>query len=218
MEVKICGITDKEDALFAAACGVDALGFIFYAPSPRSISPLMARDIISLLPATITKVGVFVNHDYNEVQRIFDYCRLDLIQLHGDESVEYCLKFNKSLLIKAASPQSEDDLRTLAMYPVQAILVDACEQGQYGGTGKKANWEYALRIKAIAPLILSGGLNGENIGNAIDQVAPPAVDINSGVESAPGKKDRIKLKNILEIIRGRDDKIGGRKIFTLKNE
>jgi phosphoribosylanthranilate isomerase len=216
-EIKICGITDREDALFAAACGVDALGFIFYPPSPRCISPPKARDIIAELPARVSKVGVFVNHDQCDVKRIFDFCGLDLIQLHGDESAEYCRSLTPSLLIKAASPQNDEDIEALSLYPVKAILIDARDTGHYGGTGKKANWELASRIRGTIPLVLSGGLSEENIREALIQVAPDAVDINSGIESAPGRKDKKKLENIIEIIRGMDDKTGGRKVFSIKS-
>lgn len=217
MEIKICGITNSEDALFAAACGVDALGFIFYPPSPRAVTPDSARSIIYSLPKNIVKVGVFVNHDPGEVKRVFDFCGLDLIQLHGDESADYCRKFPLSILIKAVSPQNESDIRALSLLPVKTILLDARDGGLYGGTGKKSNWGFASEIKKLFPLVLSGGLNGENIEEAIFQVSPGAVDINSGVESAPGKKDKIKIRNILEIIRRNDNKKGDGKIFAPNN-
>lgn len=211
-EIKICGITDKEDALFAAECGVEALGFIFYPPSPRYISPEAAKTIISVLPAEVAKVGVFVNHDFRQLKEIADFCGLDLIQLHGDETPGYCSHFSPDLLIKAVSLQSEADLEALSRYKLRSILVDARDAGRYGGTGQKANWDLAAKVKKTHVLILSGGLNEENIGAAINEVSPQAVDINSGVESAPGRKDRAKVKGIVDIIR-QIDAPGGEKII-----
>jgi len=204
-EIKICGITNKEDALFAAACGADALGFIFYPPSPRYISPEKARAIIAYLPPEIVKVGIFVNHDVSEVERIRQYCGLDLIQLHGDETPDYCRRFAPSLLIKALSPQSDADLDALGRYEVRAVLVDAHDKERYGGTGLTSDWDLAVKVKKSHSLILSGGLKEENITEAIARVSPQALDINSGIESAPGKKDHGKLLNIIEIIRNLDD-------------
>lgn len=206
-EIKICGITNKEDALFAASSGADALGFIFYPPSPRYIPPEEAKEIISCLPSEVVKVGVFVNQDASEVERIRQYCDLDLIQLHGDETPDYCRRFVSSLLIKAFALQSDADLEVISHYEVGAILVDACDKnkGLYGGTGQMSNWELAVKVKKTYPLILSGGLREENIIEAIARVSPQAVDINSGIESAPGKKDHAKLRNIIEIIKNIDD-------------
>ena len=212
-EIKICGITDREEALFAAACGVEALGFIFYAPSPRYIDPLQAREIIAALPAEVVKVGVFVNLPVPAVQQIVDFCSLDLIQLHGDETPEYCRQFPRSRLVKAVFLQSEADLTRLELYHTQAILVDARTSEKYGGTGKKADWGLAARVKDGHNLILSGGLNEENIAAALAGVAPPAVDLNSGVESAPGRKDREKVRRIVALIRSRDEARDGKPIF-----
>jgi phosphoribosylanthranilate isomerase len=203
--IKICGITNKEDALFAASCGTDALGFIFYPPSPRYISPEKARTIIDCLPPEVVKVGVFVNQDAKEVERIRQYCGLDLMQLHGDETPDYCRRFEPSLLIKALSLQNDAELDALGRYEVRAVLVDARDKGLYGGTGLKSNWDLAVKVKKAHSLILSGGLKEENINEAIASVFPQAVDINSGIESAPGKKDHGKLRNVIELIRNIDD-------------
>jgi phosphoribosylanthranilate isomerase len=200
MEIKICGITNIEDATNACAYGVDALGFIFYKKSPRYITPKAAKDIIENLPRAIIRVGVFVNHDTETVRDIYEFCGLDLIQLHGDESPEYCVQFPGSILIKALSPRSEDDLNIARNYPVKAILIDARDPGLYGGTGKKSNWELAAKLKQMQPLILSGGLNPYNILEAIETVLPNAVDVNSGVEVSPQKKDSEKMKNIIEMV------------------
>ena len=204
-EIKICGITNKEDALFAASCGADALGFIFYPPSPRYISSERVGEIIECLPEEIVKVGVFVNQDADEVERIHEHCGLDLIQLHGDESPAYCRRFNPSILIKALSPKNDADLNVLDSYEVRAILVDARDKGLFGGTGLTSDWDLAVKVKKSHLLVLSGGLKEANITEAITCVMPHAVDINSGIESAPGKKDHDKIRNIIEIVRNLDD-------------
>jgi len=200
-QVKICGINNKEDALYAAACGAAALGFIFYPPSPRNINPEDARKIISVLPDELVKVGVFVNENVAEIKRVMEYCGFDMIQLHGDESPEYCRDFPASRIIKAVELKNNDDLNHALNYAVAALLMDSHHAGLYGGTGKKANWKLASRIKNKKPLILSGGLNEGNIAEALQTVAPAALDINSGVESEPGKKDHGKLARIFDIIR-----------------
>jgi phosphoribosylanthranilate isomerase len=202
VEIKICGITNLEDALNAYAFGADALGFIFYTKSPRYITPETARDITENLPRNIARVGVFVNHDIQDVRDIFEFCGLDLIQLHGDESVEYCRQFPESVLIKAISPRSDEELNVINKYPVKAILIDSRTADLYGGTGKQSNWELASKISNIRPLILSGGLNPDNIIKAIETVVPHAVDVNSGVEVSPRNKDSEKTKTVIEMVHG----------------
>jgi phosphoribosylanthranilate isomerase len=150
------------------------------------------------------KVGVFVNEKADEIKRVMKYCGLDMIQLHGDESPEFCREFTASQIIKAVELKNDDDLNHALNYDVAALLVDSRQAGLYGGTGRKSNWELACRIKNKKPLILSGGLNEENIAEALQTVAPAALDINSGVESEPGKKDHAKLARIFEIIRATD--------------
>jgi len=203
-QVKICGITNEEDALYAAGCGAAALGFIFYPSSPRYIKPEDARKIISILPKEIVKVGVFVNEKPTEIKKVMEYCGLDMIQLHGDETPEYCREFSADLIIKAVELKNDNDLNHAYSYEVAALLVDSRHAGLYGGTGRKANWKLACRIKNKKPLILSGGLNEENIAEALQTIAPAALDINSGVESEPGKKDHAKLTRIFDIIRRAD--------------
>jgi len=210
-ELKICGITNLEDACYVAECGADALGFIFYAYSPRYVAPERAKEIIEKIPHGITKVGVFVNHDVLEVKRTAEFCGLDLIQLHGDESPRYCRQFRSSVLIKGFSPREEGDLRKLRSYRARAILVDACDPTRYGGTGKRSDWRLAVKVKETHRLILAGGLHVDNIREAIEIVSPHAVDINSGVESSPGRKDHGKVRSIIGIVHGIDEK--GTKIF-----
>ena len=216
IQVKICGITNKEDARCAAKLGAAALGFIFYPPSPRNIKPADARKIVSVLPDESVKVGVFVNESVTEVKRIVEYCGLDMIQLHGDESPAYCREFPASQVIKAVQLKNDDDFNQTSGYDVAAILVDSRHAGLYGGTGKKANWELACRIKNKKPLILSGGLNEGNIAEAIKAVTPNALDINSGVELRPGKKDHAKLARIFDIIQHADVELNERQLIFSK--
>lgn len=208
-EIKICGITNLDDAKVAAESGVHALGFIFYRKSPRYVSPENAAEIIQNLPEGLTAVGVFVNHDALEVREIAKYCPLNMIQLHGDESPQYAQCLSDYHIIRAIAPQSADDLASLSEYPASAILVDGYDSRLYGGTGNEADWDVALLIKERYPLILSGGLNIDNVEVALHQVLPQAVDINSGVESVPGKKDHCKIRKITDIVR-RFDRICGK--------
>jgi phosphoribosylanthranilate isomerase len=199
-QIKICGITNIDDALCAAACGADAVGFIFHPASPRCIAPERVKEIIAALPGGIAKVGVFVNRGAEEVARMADDCGLDLIQLHGDESPEYCRRFPPERVIKAVSPRTAEELRELDAYDVRAFLADFREPGRYGGTGKQADWNLAAMLGRERPLILAGGLTEENIAEAIEAVAPQAVDINSGIERLPGVKDHGRMRRIVAII------------------
>jgi phosphoribosylanthranilate isomerase len=211
--IKICGITNIEDACFAAASGADALGFIFHPPSPRYVTPEIVKKIIEELPHPIITIGVFVNMASEEVKRIMTLCGLDMVQLHGAESPAFCREFSRSQVIKAIALRGEDDLTQLREYPVKAMLVDAYDPERHGGTGERADWALAAKVKAIHPLILAGGLSLANIQEAIEAIAPDAVDINSGVESAPGHKDHIKVKEIIELVhqfKGEHAKIFGR--------
>jgi phosphoribosylanthranilate isomerase len=213
MEIKICGITNMEDAVMAFAYGADALGFIFYEKSPRYVSPETAMRIIRNLPDDISKVGVFVNHDIHAVRQIYEFCGLDLIQLHGDESPAYCREFSQSILIKAISPRNEEDLGIVKRYGVKAVIIDARESGLYGGTGKKSNWELAAKLKEMHLLVLSGGLNAGNILEGIRTVSPHAVDVNSGVELSPGKKDPKQVQSMIETVHAAGE-TSTTKIFT----
>jgi len=210
--IKICGITNLDDAIAVAGSGANALGFIFYPRSPRYISPEKAKEIIENIPRKITRVGVFVNHRADEIKEIVDFCGLNLVQLHGNESPEFCRQFPASTLVKAFSPRTENDLQELKDYPVKAILVDTHDPKLYGGTGKTSNWKLASKIKKSHPLILSGGLNIDNIIEAIETAHPDAVDINSGVEVSPGKKDHSKVREIVKIVRKNDRHIDREKV------
>jgi phosphoribosylanthranilate isomerase len=201
IEVKICGITNIEDALAAASAGADALGFVFHPPSPRYVTPGRAREIIVSLPPGLCTVGVFVNPAAAEVLQIAELCGLDLIQLHGAETSEYCRRFPGERLIKALSFRSEEELAAMADYPVRAFLVDAHDPVRFGGTGKTCDWNLARKAAARHPLILAGGLGAENILAALDAVRPLAVDISSGVEVVPRKKDHDKIRAVIAAVR-----------------
>jgi phosphoribosylanthranilate isomerase len=212
-EIKICGITNLEDAMGAAGCGVDAVGFIFHPGSPRYIPPEKVKAIADALPKGIARVGVFVNHGAAEVERIVEECGLDLIQFHGDEPPEACRLFPPGRVIKAVFPRRMEDLTALAAYEVRAFLIDSRTAGLYGGTGRTADWALAARLRETRPLILAGGLNEGNIRQALASVSPHAVDLNSGVERAPGIKDHDRMRRIVEIIR-RGDANGPKILFA----
>ena len=216
MQVKICGITNIEDALCATENGAAAVGFIFYPPSPRYIDPQRAGEIIDRLPQHLVKVGVFVNSKEQEVHRIYDDCRLDMIQFHGDESPEFCRQFTGDRVIKALELKNQEDLKKGDLYDVAAILVDSRHAGLYGGTGKTSNWMLARHISQ--PLILSGGLKEENIHDALRVVNPAALDINSGVESSPGKKDHAKIARFMQIINMAGADSAASVIFTRRKD
>jgi phosphoribosylanthranilate isomerase len=200
-EVKICGITNREDALAAVHAGADALGFIFYPPSPRFVMPDRAREITQALPGSICRVGVFVDQDPEEVKRIMRFCGLDLIQLHGKESSDYCALFSPSVLIKAVSPGKEEDLAVLGDYPVKAILMDAGSPEKPGGTGMTCDWNLAKKAGEKHRLILAGGLHPGNILLALETVSPQAIDVGSGVEAQPGKKDSGKVRELVAAVK-----------------
>jgi len=194
VRVKICGLTNLEDALFAARAGADALGFIFYPKSPRYITPKEARLITAKLPPFITTVGVFVDEEPDKVNKIAGEAGLGALQLHGNERPAYCAHMGLSV-IKALRVRGEEDIKSMASYDVSAFLLDTYKKGQIGGTGEVFDWD--LAVKALEsgnkPLILSGGLTPDNVASAVKKVGPYAVDVSSGVESRPGVKDRDKI-------------------------
>lgn len=200
-KVKICGITNFDDADMAAKLGADALGFIF-APSPRNISPEEARDIIKKLPPFVTTVAVFVNEDEKVIKETIDYCGIDIVQLHGDESPEMCKNFMPDT-IKAFRVKDESIIEDMMVYKdsVKAFLLDTYSDKKAGGTGKVFDWDIACKIKLLdVPVILAGGLGPANIEKALKRVKPYAVDVNSGIESSPGKKDHGLMKELFEKI------------------
>lgn len=201
--VKICGITNLEDGLKASSLGVDALGFIF-APSHRRIDPEDARKIIQALPTPPLKVGVFVDEDPKEVFNVARYCGLDILQFHGKESEDYCKRFNY-FIIKAIRVSDFRSLREMEMYHETMILLDSFNPHQAGGTGNPFPWEIALEAKRRRDFIFSGGLTPLNVGEGIKKVKPWGVDVCSGVEAYPGKKDYLKMEDFLREVRKADE-------------
>ena len=201
VKVKICGITNVEDALLAVSAGADAVGFVFHESSPRFVFPEQAGAIIRVLPPFIQVVGLFVNADIGFVNETSDLCGLDLVQLHGDEPPEYCGQVNRRV-IKAFRVKDITSLDPLKNYQVSGYLLDAWSPAAYGGTGMSFNWEVAKVAEKYNPIILAGGLTPENVMSAVEIVAPYAVDVSSGVEAAPGKKDPDKVREFVRRAKG----------------
>jgi len=197
-KIKICGITNIDDALLAVNLGADALGFIFYPKSPRYVSVRTAADICNRLPPFVTRVGVFVNELEYEIEKALNECLLTALQFHGDEPPGFCVKF-PAKSIKAIRVRDENSIRMASEYDVDALLLDTYTEEKRGGTGKTFDWSLAAQMQTVGPpLILSGGLTSENVRHAIQQVQPYAVDVSSGVEQEPGRKDPEKLRRYFE--------------------
>lgn len=207
IRIKMCGTTRSEDAQAAASCGVDALGFIFAAKSPRYIEPQQAARIIGALPPFVSRVGVFVDEDIEKLKSTVDTAGLTAVQLHGQETPDYCLELkraNRSLGIYKAFRMGQGlraaDLTSYREW-VDAFLLDTYVKGLEGGTGQVFDWRLIKQLSIPKPLILAGGLNGENVAEAIRIAAPYAIDINSGVEDRPGVKNHQLLEQLIAIVR-----------------
>ena len=201
IKVKICGITNLPDGMAAAEAGADAVGFVFYDHSPRFVSIEAAAGIIRELPPFIIKTGVFVNAPEESVLRAIRECNLNLLQFHGDESPEYCLQFGL-MSMKAFRIRDAASLEALQNYPTEAWLLDAYNPDKLGGTGEKFNWDLALEAQRWGrPIFLAGGLTPENVDEAVRRARPYAVDVSSGVEATPGKKDHAKIKAFIQAAR-----------------
>jgi phosphoribosylanthranilate isomerase len=204
VKIKICGITNAEDAAVAVSAGADALGFVFYRKSPRFVEPCVVRSIVAGLPPFILSVGVFVNEDLSVVRTIVDECGLTLAQLHGDETAEYCDSLGRPVL-KALRMKDRGAVSTLADFQacrhVRGFLIDAFSEQAYGGTGHTTDWALAAEAARSATVLLAGGLTPANVSGAIRQVGPYGVDVSSGVEAEPGKKDPAKLKAFIQAAR-----------------
>jgi len=203
VKVKICGITNLEDAMVAAEAGADALGFVFYPESPRFIEPAMARYIISKLPVFITAVGVFVDEKEDMIRRIIRESGIQVLQFHGNESPIICTKFREKV-IKTIHVKDEESISQMKMYHINTFLLDTYHSEKKGGTGKSFNWDIAIRGKKYGRIILAGGLDPSNVVEAIKKVKPYGVDVSTGVEISPGKKDHTKIKEFIRKVKGLD--------------
>ncbi len=196
-KVKICGITNADDALAAVTAGADALGFVFHKASARCVTAEGVRRIIALLPPFVLPMGVFVNEDMKVVRDLMDTCGLALAQLHGDESAAYCEQLGRPML-KAIRLRDMGSFLSLAEYKgragVRGFVIDTYSESAYGGTGRTTDWSLAAEAAKTAAILLAGGLTPENVGEAIVKVRPYGVDVSSGVEASPGKKDHAKVK------------------------
>ena len=199
--IKICGITNKDDALTAVRLGASALGFVFYKKSPRYVSPYKARKIIEILPPFVVPVGVFVNQQEGALKDIVNFCGITTVQLHGDEPPVYCRRLKQFKLIKAFRIKDHVDWDAVNQYEtISGLLFDAYHEDQYGGGGRSFNWDLLNEKKISKPLILSGGLNAQNAVEALNCVKPYALDVSSGVEAAPGKKDHLMLEEFFRVV------------------
>ncbi|MDF1577651.1 MAG: phosphoribosylanthranilate isomerase [Desulfurivibrionaceae bacterium] len=203
--IKVCGITDPDDLAHAVSAGVDGVGFIFAEKSPRRIEPEKARELIRAVPPFVDAVGVFVNEDPDVVTDIIKYCGLTMVQLHGQENIDYCrlmpVRVLKSFAVKNGADGSE-----MAAYAGVAAgyLLDTYDQGMAGGTGRAFDWNLIKGLRIPGPVLLAGGLGPENVGEAISVARPFAVDVNSGVEKSPGRKDHALLTALIEAVRRAD--------------
>ncbi len=200
VRVKICGITNRDDAFFSVAHGVDALGFIFYEPSPRYVPPEHVRKIVSALPPFVTPVGVFVNTGREEILETVRSTGIRAVQLHGDETPADCMGYPFPV-IRALRVGDGFNPASLCDYPVDTFLLDTAKEGWYGGTGETFDWNVAREAAAHGRIILSGGIDPSNVADAVRTVKPYAVDCGSGVEAAPGRKDHARIREFLGALR-----------------
>lgn len=206
--VKVCGITNLEDALLVAEAGADALGFNFHPQSPRYLEPAEAAAIIRRLPPFLACVGVFVNLGCPEdVERMAREAGVRIVQLHGDESAGYAQVLSVTgKVIKAFRMSGADDFAEIREFPADAVLLDTADRRLYGGTGRTFDWALCRDLKLSRPIILAGGLNAGNVASAIRTVRPYAVDVCSGIECGPGKKDPRKLSEFMNEVRDADQR------------
>lgn len=204
VKVKICGLTNAEDAAAAVEAGADAVGFVFHKKSPRCAEAAVVKGIVKTLPPFVLPIGVFVNEDAKVVRDVVDSCGLALVQLHGDETAAYCEALGRPVL-KAIRLKDRRSFLILAEFQgragVRGFLVDAFSSDAYGGTGQVADWSLAAEASSAAPVLLAGGLTPENVSQAIFQVRPYGVDVSSGVEASPGKKDHEKVRAFVRAVR-----------------
>jgi phosphoribosylanthranilate isomerase len=201
VKVKICGITSVTDGLAAAEAGADMIGLMFYEGSPRNVSFATAAEISRALPPFAVKVGVFVNPNEDSVMRAIGDCGVTLLQFHGNETPEFCTQFGV-MSMKAFRMRGPETLAELPKYQTDAWLLDAYSADAYGGTGGKFNWSLAVEATQFGrPIFLAGGLTPDNVAEAVRQTEPFGVDVSSGVELAPGKKDHAKVRSFIQAVR-----------------
>ncbi|RKU07212.1 phosphoribosylanthranilate isomerase [Candidatus Poribacteria bacterium] len=199
--IKICGVTNIDDALMSIDAGADALGFNFVPDTPRYLKDTKAAaKIIEQLPPFITTVGLFVNADPELIQSIADECHLDMLQLHGDESPQFCQGFNRRV-IKAVRVKDESSCSHLSDYRVSGYLLDTYVKGALGGTGVAFDWQLAIKAKQYGRIVLAGGLDPDNVASAVQQVRPYGVDVSSRVEASPGRKDPVKVRTFIQNVK-----------------
>jgi len=202
VKIKICGITNKDDALGAASLGADMLGFVFYKGSKRFVKPETARDIIDFIPASVAKVGVFVDQKNDEVLAIAEEAGLDILQFHGSESAGYCMYFSPRFkVMKAFRIKDRMSFKGMNKYNTDYYLFDTHVEGSAGGTGKSFDWNLLKDIHILKSFFVSGGLNASNVGKAIREFTPYGVDASSSLEISPGKKDMGLVKKFIEEVR-----------------
>ncbi|PKY10494.1 N-(5'-phosphoribosyl)anthranilate isomerase [Acidithiobacillus marinus] len=201
VRVKICGLTQADDVRAAARAGADAIGLVFYEKSPRAVSITQARKMLQALPPFVSSVGLFVNADPARVEQVLEHCPLDILQFHGDETPEFCRRFGRSYL-KVLRVTGETDLRHPLddYHDAQGLLLDCAVPGQWGGSGQRFAW---WRLPELdKPLILAGGLQADNVQEAVRIAQPYGVDVSSGVERSPGSKDHDKMAEFMARLQG----------------
>jgi len=202
--IKICGITRQDDARAAVAAGADALGLNFYAPSPRSIDADLARELVACVPPFVTIVALFVDEPAESVQRILERVPIDMLQFHGDESPRYCAQFGRPWLKAVRMQEGVDLAQAASAYgAARGLLLDSWREGVPGGTGETFDWNRVGTARGM-PLVLAGGLNADNVGEAIALLRPAAVDVAGGVEVSPGVKDVQKMTQFVAAVRAAD--------------
>jgi phosphoribosylanthranilate isomerase len=200
VKTKICGVRTLDEAAAALDAGADALGFNFWPRSPRYVDPRTAREIARSVSPFASLIGVFVNEEARRVEDLFADVGLGAVQLHGDETPEFCAGINSIKIIKAFRVGDDFDIQVIRRYPISMALLDTRIKGSYGGTGKRFDWRVAVEANQVLPVILAGGLSIENVAEAIQHVKPYAIDVCSGVESEPGRKDLKKLREFMAAV------------------
>jgi phosphoribosylanthranilate isomerase len=200
-KVKICGITTADDARMAVAAGADAIGLVFFDKSPRCVDAERAAGIVAAIPPFVQVVGLFVNAPLELVNATADRAGLDIVQLHGEETPSYCDAVNRRVM-KAFRVKGPESLAPIASYRVAGLLLDAYSPNSYGGTGERFDWDLVLAAKVHGPIILAGGLTPDNVASAVSQVSPYAVDVSSGVELSPGRKNPEQVRRFIEAAKG----------------